>query len=152
MFKSLYRFAILSTLLVVDQTTDAFTATTTTTTTPSRVFNRHNVVTLQASNLDDTSTSPIDAFIADAKVRFRIAQESNAEGASFKQTLANVIAGEYDEEKVKMEMEELINSAPCGKFTLFVYMKGISLSYNSIYLFESFYPFFIRQKKEETNL
>lgn len=60
---------------------------------------------------DDASNSLVD----DLKVRFRIMQESSASGSGFKQTVANVIAGEYNEAEVKAEVEELINSAPCGK-------------------------------------
>lgn len=73
---------------------------------------------LNASGFDgDSSGSPVDAFLDDLKVRFRIFQESNASGSGFKQTVANVIAGEYDEEGVQNEVEELINSAPCVMFT-----------------------------------
>ena len=78
---------------------------------------------LYASGLDNdddndsnSSSSPIDAFVDDVKLRFRIFQESNASGSSLKQTVANVIAGEYDEAAVRDEVEELIQSAPCGKW------------------------------------
>jgi len=60
--------------------------------------------------------SPIDKFIEDIKMRIQIAQKSNAAGASPKQTIADVLAGEYDVTAVEQRVEEEINSAPCGKF------------------------------------
>jgi hypothetical protein len=67
--------------------------------------------------IEKSGASAIDSFVDDIKVRIRIAQESNAAGADFKQTVANVVAGEYDTSEVKANVEELINSAPCGKFS-----------------------------------
>ena len=55
-------------------------------------------------------------------MRLRIFQESNASGSSFKQSVANVLAGEYDEDQIKTDVDELINSAPCGKITIFLYI------------------------------
>mmetsp|Transcript_6991 Transcript_6991/g.8711 ORF Transcript_6991/g.8711 Transcript_6991/m.8711 type:complete len:213 (-) Transcript_6991:80-718(-) len=87
-------------------------------TTPTRLTNGPSIGVgkLYASNLDESS-SPIDSFVEDVKVRFRILQESNASGADFKQTVANVIAGEYDEASVSKTVEEMIGSAPCVMFT-----------------------------------
>ncbi len=78
------------------------------------ISSKHRVGKLHASDLNKSS-SPLDSFAEDVKARFRIAQESNASGASFKQTVANVLAGEYDEASVLAKVEELIDSAPCGK-------------------------------------
>lgn len=81
--------------------------------------NHHRIaVQLNASELDKSgeSSSPIDSIKDDLQMRFRILQESNASGSDFKQTIANVLAGEYDEKEVLSEVEELINSAPCVMF------------------------------------
>jgi len=78
-------------------------------------LSRH-VVTLRASEGNEvSSSSPMDSLVDDVKVRFKILQESNQSGSSFKQTLANVIAGEYDAAPIQDEIEELISSDPCGK-------------------------------------
>ncbi len=76
---------------------------------------------LNASGIEQSS--PIDSFVEDLKMRFRIFQESNAAGSSFKQTVANVIAGEYNQAEVRAEVDELIDSASCGKFTTDVFTK-----------------------------
>lgn len=60
--------------------------------------------------------SPVESFLEDVKMRYRIYQSSTAEGASFKQALANVIAGDYDYETVRTKVEELAKSAPCVMF------------------------------------
>lgn len=72
-----------------------------------------------SSNLDGGGgeSSPVDGIVDDLKMRSRILQESNSSGASFKQTIANVLAGEYNVEEVNSEIDELIASAPCGKNT-----------------------------------
>jgi len=49
--------------------------------------------------------------------RVKIFQDSRAAGASNKQAIASVVAGEYDEESVKAEMSALIGSAPAVMFT-----------------------------------
>lgn len=73
--------------------------------------------TMQLSSMKPVGEeSPIDKFIEDIKMRIRIAQSSNASGASAKQTIADVLAGEYDINAVEQRVEEDINSAPCGKF------------------------------------
>lgn len=56
-------------------------------------------------------------FLEDVKTRLRIAQESQKSGASFKQIGANVIAGEYDAEAVRAELDGLIKSSPSVMFT-----------------------------------
>jgi hypothetical protein len=78
----------------------------------------HSVVsrtTFQLHSIEPAGNSPVDAFIDDIKMRISIAQESNASGASGKQTLASVIAGNYDEVAVEQNIDEAIASAPCGK-------------------------------------
>jgi hypothetical protein len=63
--------------------------------------------------------SPFDKFIDDIKMRIRIAQDSNASGSSAKQTIADVLAGEYDVAAVEARVEEEIKSAPCGEFVVY---------------------------------
>jgi hypothetical protein len=70
---------------------------------------------LHLNSIEPAGNSAIDDFLEDIKMRLRIAQESNASGVSKKQTLAAVIAGEYDSEAVEAKIDEAIASAPCGK-------------------------------------
>jgi hypothetical protein len=72
--------------------------------------------TMQLSSMKPVGDeSPIDKFIEGIKMRVQIAQKSNASGASAKQTIADVLAGEYDVTSVEQKVEEEINSSPCGK-------------------------------------
>ena len=87
---------------------------------PTKSANFHRQIQLHAVETGETSS--IDSFLDDLKMRLRIFQESNASGSSFKQSVANVLAGEYDEDQIKTDVEELINSAPCGKITIFLYI------------------------------
>ncbi len=96
-----YLLALLPFLLL--DTTEAFT-------TPSIVSFNHRV----SSHLN-VAGEDSNALVEDIKTRFRILQESNASGAGFKQVVADVIAGEYDANQMKAEIEAAINSAPCGK-------------------------------------
>lgn len=59
--------------------------------------------------------NPFEKFIDNVKMRARIAQESNKAGASPKQTIADVLAGEFDQASVEDKIEEAIASAPCGE-------------------------------------
>jgi len=74
-----------------------------------------NAVILASYSTNDSS--PLDGIIEGAKKRFKIAQESNARGASIKQTIAEVIASEYDGEAAKKEINEAVASAPCVVFS-----------------------------------
>lgn len=74
-----------------------------------------NFKSLQRRTNLNAAEEDSNAFVDDLKTKYRIYQESNASGASFKQTIANVIAGEYNKAEVKAEVEESINSAPCGE-------------------------------------
>jgi glutaredoxin 3 len=78
--------------------------------------------------LQGSSGAELDAIVDDAKMRFRIFQdglnmririfeESQKAGSPFKQSIANVFAGEYDQEAVKASAMELIQSAPLVMFT-----------------------------------
>ena len=55
-------------------------------------------------------------FLDTIQSSFKIAQESNAAGSSFKQVVADVLAGDdYDKDAISKSIEETIASAPCGK-------------------------------------
>jgi glutaredoxin len=53
----------------------------------------------------------------DLLTRWRIFQESRRESYDFKQTMANVIAGDYDVEAVRTRIQQDINAAPLVLFT-----------------------------------
>lgn len=80
-------------------------------------ISRRKVVQLYSSIKPVGDESPVDKFIEDIKMRIRIAQESNASGASAKQTIADVLAGEFDVTDVEAKVDEEIKSAPCVMFT-----------------------------------
>lgn len=64
---------------------------------------------------ETNSEDPFDKFKADLQMRWRIFQESKDYG--LKQRIANVLAGDYDAEATRIELNELIQSAPCVMFT-----------------------------------
>jgi glutaredoxin len=70
-------------------------------------------VAIRSSSVDDV----IDNVKQDLQMRFRIFQESQQEGADFKQIVADVLAGDYDQTTVNTKTNELIQSAPCVIFT-----------------------------------
>lgn len=80
-------------------------------------------VTLQVSPNGDASSSGNDAptfwtdLQEDLKVRLGIFQESQAQGDNFKQSMANVLAGEYDSTATRAKIDEYIQSTPCVMFT-----------------------------------
>ena len=49
-------------------------------------------------------------------MRWKVFRDSSDKGYDFKQSIANVMAGDYDEEKARKEVEELMVSAPCVVF------------------------------------
>lgn len=57
----------------------------------------------------------LDPILESGRSSLRIIQESRDEGYSFKQTVANVLAGEYDEVEIKAKIDKAIKSAPCGE-------------------------------------
>lgn len=59
----------------------------------------------------------LDNLQTTLKRSVRIFQESNKQGYDFKQSLANVLAGDYDEAAAKAKIEDAIQSAPCVMFT-----------------------------------
>lgn len=68
------------------------------------------------SLLSSTENTFIDSLVDDVKTKVRIAQESSASGAGFKQIIADMLAGEYNADVVSARLDELINSAPCVMF------------------------------------
>eukprot|EP00555_Chaetoceros_dichaeta_P004736 CAMPEP_0198254328 /NCGR_PEP_ID=MMETSP1447-20131203/4642_1 /TAXON_ID=420782 /ORGANISM="Chaetoceros dichaeta, Strain CCMP1751" /LENGTH=201 /DNA_ID=CAMNT_0043940331 /DNA_START=21 /DNA_END=626 /DNA_ORIENTATION=- len=76
-------------------------------------YSQRTPMTLASSD----SNSPIDVFVEGVSKRFEIAQESRAGGASFTQIIADVLAGEYDADSTKADIEETVASAPCVMFT-----------------------------------
>lgn len=58
----------------------------------------------------------VDSVVSNVQKSIKIAQDSSASGASFKQTIANVLAGEYDADAVNSKLDKLIASAPCVVF------------------------------------
>lgn len=69
------------------------------------------------SSADNGDGNPLESFMADVQTRLRIFQESKSSGDSTKLAIANVLAGEYDEESVRANVVELSKSAPCVMFT-----------------------------------
>mmetsp|Transcript_27885 Transcript_27885/g.41156 ORF Transcript_27885/g.41156 Transcript_27885/m.41156 type:complete len:203 (-) Transcript_27885:186-794(-) len=67
----------------------------------------------ESSSFEET----IEDLKANIAMRYHMFQKSQKEGSGFKQMLANVIAGEYDEESTRAKVNDLINSAPCVMFT-----------------------------------
>ena len=59
--------------------------------------------------------SILDPIIETGRSSLRIIQDSRDEGYSFQQTVANVLAGEYDENEMKDRIDRMIKSAPCGE-------------------------------------
>jgi glutaredoxin 3 len=56
-------------------------------------------------------------FLTNLKMRFNIFQKSRANGDRIEQTLANVLAGEYDPDDVRSEIQSMIESNACVMFT-----------------------------------
>eukprot|EP00586_Coscinodiscus_wailesii_P013205 CAMPEP_0172506640 /NCGR_PEP_ID=MMETSP1066-20121228/196885_1 /TAXON_ID=671091 /ORGANISM="Coscinodiscus wailesii, Strain CCMP2513" /LENGTH=268 /DNA_ID=CAMNT_0013283755 /DNA_START=23 /DNA_END=829 /DNA_ORIENTATION=- len=89
------------------------------------VASTEKVNSVQPSPQSDGERSEVSAAVSDKvnsiqddlKARYAIVQKSRDEGASFKQIIANVLAGEYDMNAVKVEVLEMIKSAPCVMFT-----------------------------------
>jgi glutaredoxin len=79
------------------------------------VHARSSNAVLRASSADNDNV--VENVKQTLQTSFRIFQESQQEGAGFKQIMANVLAGDYDQEQVTLKTNELINSAPCVMFT-----------------------------------
>lgn len=86
---------------------DAFTLSV-----PTRLSSASSIQTA----LQESSTGG-DDVMDDLKMRIRIFQESQKAGSDFKQSIANVLAGDYDQDAAKAEAMEFIQSAPLVMFT-----------------------------------
>lgn len=78
---------------------------------PSATVQRHAIVQ-RPSALAAEKT-----FVENVQTGISIFQRSTADGADFKQAVADALAGEYDKESVAMNLKELSASAPCVVFT-----------------------------------
>jgi len=72
----------------------------------------------------------VEGIVDTLKNSLRIVQESNANGYDFKQTLANVLAGDYDEASIQAQIEAEIQSASpsCVKALKALELMGLSNS------------------------
>ena len=70
-----------------------------------------------SSPTSEESSSFVNNWLETIQTSFRIAKESAATGANFKQIVANVLAGDYDVDQVNARLDELIASAPCVIFS-----------------------------------
>ena len=80
--------------------------------TMTRIDSRSSIVLKAAEE-----TSFLDGIVENLQTSLRIFQESNAQGYDFKQTLANVLAGDYDAAAIQAQIDADIASAPCVMFT-----------------------------------
>ena len=71
----------------------------------------------RSSQLASTATADDGSFLDKVTKTYETFQKARSDGYDFKQSTAIAIAGEYDAEAVKQEIEEQINSAPCVMFT-----------------------------------
>lgn len=71
---------------------------------------------LSSNSVNDDDSYPLNGFVSDVQTRYRIFQDSRADGDSFKQSLAFVMAGEYNKSEINTEVRMLKNSAPCVMF------------------------------------
>lgn len=83
----------------------------------SNAFTTQNKPSFSRSSVTcNVKGDALDLLNQDLQMRWKIFQDSNEKGYNFKQSMANVLAGEYDQEKARKEVEELSVSAPCVIF------------------------------------
>ena len=63
------------------------------------------------------ATPFFEKLVEGIKFRYSLFQDAKDEGYNFKQSMACAMAGEYDEESVKEEINDIITSHPCVMFT-----------------------------------
>lgn len=71
-------------------------------------------ICFDSQTAEESGENPL---LTNLKMRFQIFQESRADGDKIEQTLANVLAGEYDPDAVRSEIKSIIESEPCVMFT-----------------------------------
>jgi len=69
-----------------------------------------------ASAPGDGDESFVDSISSSVQKSIKIVQDSSASGSSFKQIIADLLAGEYDAVEVNANLDSLIASAPCVVF------------------------------------
>jgi len=82
---------------------------------PAKIINDPPLSSSSRSS-SSSSSSAFDSFLEGAAARLKIVQDSKAAGYSNKQTIADLFAGEYDEDTVRANVIELSKSAPCVIF------------------------------------
>jgi glutaredoxin 3 len=108
------RFSLLALVLILGLgcDCDAFTPSA-----PTRLASSApSIQTALQDSSSGTEKASLDGVVDDLKMRYRIFQESQKAGSPFKQSLANVLAGDYNQEAVKAEAMELIQSASLVMF------------------------------------
>lgn len=81
-----------------------------------RLFCQNNLNSPALKSSADDNDAPLSSLKESFDRSLRIAQESSADGAGFKQIVASVLAGDYDASSVNGNIDSLINSAPCVMF------------------------------------
>ena len=84
---------------------------------PTTHIGPNNQLLHRSSRLASTATADDGSFLDKVTKTYGIFQKARSDGYDFKQSTAIAIAGEYDADAVKAEIEEQINSAPCVMFT-----------------------------------
>lgn len=69
------------------------------------------------SNLVSKETSIVDGIQQGLQTNLRIIRDSQAQGYSFTQIMANVLAGDYDEKAISAKIDNFIQKSPCVMFT-----------------------------------
>lgn len=111
--------AALSLLLLGSSTTSAFTVpppAAAVKTVGSSATVRNTCLRATTSNDNVEAASFVDTLVSNIKQSAGIVQKSSAAGSSFKQIIADVLAGEYDVDAVNAKLDELITSAPAVMF------------------------------------
>ncbi|KAL7442053.1 hypothetical protein ACHAXM_011280 [Skeletonema potamos] len=85
----------------------------------STLHGTRNIQQLHRSypQLASTAADGDGSFLDTVTKAYNIFQTARSEGYDFKRSVAITIAGEYDTDAVKAEIQEHINSAPCVMFT-----------------------------------
>jgi len=73
--------------------------------------------TRAAASLWSTEPTVWDNFVEGAKFRYSLFQQAQGEGYNFKTSTACALAGEYDEEAVRNEIQATIAAHPCVMYT-----------------------------------
>ena len=86
----------------------------------TRIGPNNQLLHRSSQQLASTATTDDDgdaSFLDKVTKTYETFQKARSDGYDFKQSTAIAIAGEYDTDAIKAEIEEQINSAPCVMFT-----------------------------------